>query len=116
MDLFGESVSISGDYAVVGVPGHDVWPYINSGSAFVYRRDGENWTEQAMLVADDAGGGDEVEEAFLRRLEEDRTRGFLRAAAWAATQEVAGTRPTLDGSPTSETEVVDAGVPGDPAL
>ncbi|HJN19036.1 MAG TPA: FG-GAP repeat protein, partial [Armatimonadota bacterium] len=59
MDLFGESVSISGDYAVVGVPGHDVWPYINSGSAFVYRRDGENWTEQAMLVADDAGGGDD---------------------------------------------------------
>lgn len=29
-------------------------------------------------------GADEIEEAFLRRLEEDRTRGFLRAAAWAA--------------------------------
>lgn len=29
-------------------------------------------------------GADEIEEAFLQRLEEDRTRGFLRAAAWAA--------------------------------
>ena len=32
-------------------------------------------------------GADEIEEAFLRRLEEDRTRGFLRAAAWRATQQ-----------------------------
>jgi len=31
-------------------------------------------------------GADEIEEAFLQRLEDDRTRGFLRAAAWAATQ------------------------------
>lgn len=35
-------------------------------------------------------GSDEIEEAFLRRLEDDRTRGFLRAAAWAA---------ALEGSP-----------------
>ena len=59
-------------------------------------------------------GGEEIEEAFLRRLEEDRTRGFLRAAAWAATQEVAGTRH--NGGRGSEAEAVDAGVPGDPAL
>ncbi|MFN8639359.1 MAG: ABC transporter ATP-binding protein [Dehalococcoidia bacterium] len=32
-------------------------------------------------------GADEIEEAFLRRLEEDRTRGFLRVAAWAAAQD-----------------------------
>ena len=31
-------------------------------------------------------GADEIEEAFPRRLEEDRTRGLLRAAAWDATQ------------------------------
>ena len=61
-------------------------------------------------------GADEIEEAFLSRLEEDRTRGFLRAAAWAATQEVAGTRAAQDGEQTDELEVVDAGVPGDPAL
>ncbi len=59
-------------------------------------------------------GGEEIEEAFLRRLEEDRTRGFLRAAAWAATQEIAGTRQ--NGGRGDEAEVVDAGVLGDPAL
>ena len=53
-------------------------------------------------------GADEIEEAFLRRLEEDRTRGFLRAAAWAATQEIAGT----SGARAS----IDAGLPGNPAV
>ena len=53
-------------------------------------------------------GADEIEEAFLRRLEEDRTRGFLRAAAWAATQEIAGASG-LRG-------IIDAGVPGNPAV
>ena len=67
-------------------------------------------------------GGDEIEEAFLRRLEEDRTRGFLRAAAWAAAQEVAGTRHDAsdnDGDSvvtSDEAETVDAGVPRNPAL
>ena len=50
-------------------------------------------------------GADEIEEAFLRRLEEDRTRGFLRAAAWAATQEVGGVK-----------EEIDAGIPGHPSI
>ncbi|MQA00320.1 MAG: ATP-binding cassette domain-containing protein [Dehalococcoidia bacterium] len=54
-------------------------------------------------------GADEIEEAFLRRLEEDRTRGFLRAAAWAATQEKAsGDDP--------DSEKSDAGIPGHPSL
>jgi ABC-2 type transport system ATP-binding protein len=50
-------------------------------------------------------GADEIEEAFLRRLEEDRTRGFLRAAAWAAAQDLG-----------NEAESIDAGFPGNPAL
>ncbi len=54
-------------------------------------------------------GADEIEEAFLRRLEEDRTRGFLRAAAWAATQDIAA-----NGG--GAREGIDAGVPGNPAL
>ena len=50
-------------------------------------------------------GSDEIEEAFLRRLEDDRTRGFLRAAAWAAALDVAGPHevPADDGTPTSTT-------------
>ena len=32
-------------------------------------------------------GEDEIEEAFLRRLDDDRTRGALRAASWLNTQD-----------------------------
>ncbi len=57
-------------------------------------------------------GSHEIEEAFLQRLEEDRTRGFLRASAWAATQQIAGKRdavaPTPDGDPSAE--IFDASV------
>jgi len=60
-------------------------------------------------------GDDEIEEAFLRRLEEDRTRGFLRASAWAATLRLAGTDRLL-GSGDGETETVDAGVLSPPAV
>ena len=56
-----------------------------------------------------------IEEAFLKRLEEDRTRGFLRAAAWAATQEVAGSSTNSDNN-ADDAEIVDAGVPGHPSL
>ena len=34
-------------------------------------------------------GSHEIEEAFLRRLEEDRTHSFVRASAWAAAQKLA---------------------------
>ena len=57
-------------------------------------------------------GADEIEEAFLRRLEEDRTRGFLRAAAWAATQEIANRGVATQ----VETETADASIPGHPAV
>ena len=52
-------------------------------------------------------GSDEIEEAFLRRLEDDRTRGFLRAAAWAA---------ALDGDSSDRKEEADAGIPGHPSV
>ncbi|CAB1062259.1 Unclassified head protein [Olavius sp. associated proteobacterium Delta 1] len=51
-DEFGISVSISGDYAVVGASGNsDGGPY--SGAAYVFKRDGSAWTEQAKLTASD---------------------------------------------------------------
>ena len=86
------------------------------------------YIERVLALVDRTGvemlhintGADEIEEAFLTRLEKDRTRGFLRAAAWAATQAIAGTRNGHDGpgaaEPVDEPEVIDAGVPGDPAL
>ena len=62
-------------------------------------------------------GEDEIEEAFLRRLEEDRTRGFLRASAWSATQRLGGAPDPLalpEGMPNEET--VHAGVSGPPSV
>ena len=52
-DGFGSALSISGDYAIVGADetsenGKD------SGSAFIFKRSGENWTQTAKLIASDA--------------------------------------------------------------
>lgn len=51
-DTFGESVSISGDYAIVGAMldnDDGTW----SGSAYIFKRDGTNWIQQAKLLASD---------------------------------------------------------------
>ena len=60
-------------------------------------------------------GDDEIEEAFLRRLEEDRTRGFLRASAWAATQRLTGREQLILGSE-AEAEPVNAGILSPPSV
>jgi len=52
-DLFGGSVSVSGDTAVVGAEGDDEDGNA-SGSAYVFVRFGEIWNEQARLGASDA--------------------------------------------------------------
>ncbi len=63
----------------------------------------EEYIQRVLALIDRTGvellhldtGADEIEEAFLRRLEEDRSRGILRVAAWAATQEISGQESTL---------------------
>ncbi|NQU06903.1 MAG: FG-GAP repeat protein, partial [Calditrichaeota bacterium] len=50
-DQFGISVSISGDYAVVGGEGDDGQ---GSGSVYIFVRDDADWTQAAKLTADDA--------------------------------------------------------------
>jgi hypothetical protein len=52
-DLFGRSVSVSGDTAVIGAYG-DNGIGIDSGSAYVFVRSGTTWTQQAKLTASDA--------------------------------------------------------------
>jgi len=52
-DKFGQSVSISGDYAIVGTR-YDNDSGTWSGSAYIFKRDGTNWIEQAKLIASDA--------------------------------------------------------------
>jgi len=57
-DEFGDSVSISGDTAVVGAP-FDAGAGIDIGSAYVFTRNGDIWTQQAKLTASDRTSGDE---------------------------------------------------------
>lgn len=49
----GASVDISGDYIVAGDPTGQ-GPVKDSGAAYVWRRDGDNWIEETKLLADDA--------------------------------------------------------------
>jgi len=56
-DQFGFSVSISDDVAVIGARLDDD-NGLNSGSAYVYRYDGANWTEEAKLLATDGAATD----------------------------------------------------------
>jgi hypothetical protein len=58
-DQFGYSVSISGDVAIVGAVGDDD-KGSRSGSAYVFRFDGDSWGEEhAKLTASDGAGGDQ---------------------------------------------------------
>lgn len=54
-DQFGGSVSISGDYAVVGAWGHSG----QIGSAYIFERSGVDWLQQAKLTASDGTAGDQ---------------------------------------------------------
>lgn len=48
-DSFGNHVSVSGNYALVGAP----FANSNTGAAYVFFFDGATWTQQAELVASD---------------------------------------------------------------
>jgi len=56
-DLFGGSVAVSGDVAVVGAFQNDDGG-TNSGSAYVYRWNGASWVQEQKLLASDAQGSD----------------------------------------------------------
>ncbi len=56
-DWFGYSVSISGDYAIVGAYADDNYG-TNSGSVYLFQRSGTNWTEQFKWLASDSAAGD----------------------------------------------------------
>ncbi|MCI0630835.1 MAG: FG-GAP repeat protein, partial [Phycisphaerales bacterium] len=57
-DSFGVSVALSGDTALVGAYADDHPGASNAGSAYVFIRSGSVWTQQAKLVAADAGADD----------------------------------------------------------
>ncbi len=57
-DNFGSSVSISGDYVVVGADGDNVGANSNQGSAYIFLRSGNNWTQQAKITAANGAASD----------------------------------------------------------
>lgn len=56
-DFLGYSVSIDGDYAIAGAYGDDD-KGSESGSAYIFKRSGTDWSEQDKLLATDGAGGD----------------------------------------------------------
>jgi hypothetical protein len=52
-DNFGSSVAIDGNYAIVGALYNN-----DKGSAYIFKRDGNNWSQDFKLTADDGFNGD----------------------------------------------------------
>ena len=58
-DIFGWSVAMLGDVAIVGAPHNDQGGLAAAGAAYVFVRTGGTWVEQQKLVASDSAAGDE---------------------------------------------------------
>jgi len=56
-DLFGLAVAIDGDYAVIGAYGNSDAGNL-SGSAYIFKRTGTAWSQEAKLTASDAAAAD----------------------------------------------------------
>ncbi|WP_036841644.1 Ig-like domain-containing protein [Polaribacter sp. Hel_I_88] len=56
-DIFGLSVSIEGSYAIVGARFDDD-NGAQSGSAYIFKRSGTNWSQEAKLLASNGAEGD----------------------------------------------------------
>ena len=57
-DLFGRSVSVFGDYAVIGAYWDDTSGGVDAGSAYVFKRSGTSWTQETKLLASDGSAND----------------------------------------------------------
>ncbi len=57
-DKFGSSVSVTQDYAVVGALFNDANGKSNSGAAYIFKRTGTSWNQEAKLIAGDATAQD----------------------------------------------------------
>jgi hypothetical protein len=56
-DLFGYAVDIYGNFAIVGSYQEDN-EVSNQGAAYIFQKDGANWTQMAKLTASDRGSSD----------------------------------------------------------
>lgn len=64
---FGEAVSISGGYAIVGADNSSMGPNTQSGRAYIYEKPAGGWsnmTQTAMVRAGDGGSGNGLKNGF----------------------------------------------------
>lgn len=58
LDLFGHSIALSGDVALIGAPFDDDMAW-DSGAVFIFRHDGSAWTFESKLTLADGFEGDQ---------------------------------------------------------
>jgi lipopolysaccharide export system protein LptA len=58
-DNFGNSVSISGNVAIVGAPYADPGGTEDAGKAYIFRYNGTSWIQEAILIASDKAASDQ---------------------------------------------------------
>ncbi|ETR65644.1 MAG: hypothetical protein OMM_13931, partial [Candidatus Magnetoglobus multicellularis str. Araruama] len=56
-ECFGSSVSIYNNYVIVG-KNHNNTPGIDYGSAYIFKRNGNNWLQVSKIIASDVNSGD----------------------------------------------------------
>jgi photosystem II stability/assembly factor-like uncharacterized protein len=56
---FGESISLKGDFLIIGAPGKTVGTNTRQGKVFVYKRSGTNWLYFSEIAASDGETNDE---------------------------------------------------------
>lgn len=56
--MFGTEVSISGNYIAVGAHGYSA-SGLQSGSAYIFKQEGNQWIQQAKLISDDCEAEDQ---------------------------------------------------------
>jgi Fe-S cluster biogenesis protein NfuA len=96
-DWFGQSVSVSGDTAVIGAAGKNS----NQGAAYVFVRSGGAWSEQQKLAASDGAAGAYFGEsasvsgdtavvgAFFENVRQGAAYVFVRSSGiWSQQQEL----------------------------
>jgi len=52
-DFFGHSISISGNYAIIGAPFKTIGNNTQQGAAYIFYFDGSSWIQQQELIASD---------------------------------------------------------------
>ncbi|MCB1120166.1 MAG: FG-GAP repeat protein [Verrucomicrobiae bacterium] len=58
-DHFGNSVSLDGDRAIIGASEDTIGSNTFQGSAYIFVKSGDNWTQEQKIVAADSGDSDD---------------------------------------------------------